>query len=246
MNRKIKGEGRVGRNFRNPLCAGRPSATHGAKRLLEGEGCARAAARGVRRLGSVGLSVALVGAFVLTLGSVARLNVSPSAPVGLYREVDRLVALDVEHRRLLAESERLKAERNAASREIGRLIGTGEDNVQLAYHTDGTLNTRKDQRGTTLLFAYDELRRPQAMQVTPDGTADPAVQSITRGYDTLGRRTKTTSHGNDRTDPNNTTSVKNQVVFTYNDLNQVTKSEQSRSGVVGGALRGSSLATELR
>ena len=42
-------------------------------------------------------------------------------------EVDRLVALDVEHRRLLAESERLKAERNAASREIGRLIGTGED-----------------------------------------------------------------------------------------------------------------------
>ena len=42
-------------------------------------------------------------------------------------EVDRLVSLDVEHRRLLAESERLKAERNAASKEIGRLIGAGEE-----------------------------------------------------------------------------------------------------------------------
>ena len=91
VNRTIKGEGRVGPKFRNPLGAGRPSATHGAKRLLEGEGCARAAARSVRRLGSVGLSVALVGVFVGTLGSVARLNVSPSAPVGLYRTVDRPV-----------------------------------------------------------------------------------------------------------------------------------------------------------
>ena len=42
-------------------------------------------------------------------------------------EVDRLISLDVEHRRLLAESERLKAERNATSKEIGRLIGAGEE-----------------------------------------------------------------------------------------------------------------------
>jgi conjugative transfer signal peptidase TraF len=40
----------------------------------------------------VGLSTTLVGVFVLTLGSVARLNVSPSAPLGLYRAVDRPVA----------------------------------------------------------------------------------------------------------------------------------------------------------
>src|SRR5262249_4546722 len=63
-----------------------------AERLLEGEGCARAAARGLRRLGSVGLSVALVGVFVGTVASVARLNVSPSAPLGLYRAVARPVA----------------------------------------------------------------------------------------------------------------------------------------------------------
>lgn len=40
-------------------------------------------------------------------------------------DVDRLVALDEEYRRLLAESERLKAERNARSRDIGTLIGSG-------------------------------------------------------------------------------------------------------------------------
>lgn len=38
-------------------------------------------------------------------------------------EIERLIALDLEHRRLLAESEQLKAERNATSKQIGRLIG---------------------------------------------------------------------------------------------------------------------------
>ncbi|MGH7550007.1 MAG: serine--tRNA ligase [Gemmatimonadota bacterium] len=42
-------------------------------------------------------------------------------------EVERLISLDVEHRRLLAESEQLKAERNASSKEIGRLIGAGKE-----------------------------------------------------------------------------------------------------------------------
>ena len=43
-------------------------------------------------------------------------------------DVDRLVRLDEEYRRLLAESERLKAERNARSKEIGEMIqgGRGE------------------------------------------------------------------------------------------------------------------------
>ena len=44
-------------------------------------------------------------------------------------DVDRLVRLDEEYRRLLAESERLKAERNARSKQIGEMIqsGRGED-----------------------------------------------------------------------------------------------------------------------
>ena len=41
-------------------------------------------------------------------------------------DVDRLVALDEEHRRLLVESERLKAERNTRSKEIGSLIQSGK------------------------------------------------------------------------------------------------------------------------
>lgn len=40
-------------------------------------------------------------------------------------DVDRLVRLDEEHRRLLAESEGLKAERNARSKEIGALLAAG-------------------------------------------------------------------------------------------------------------------------
>ena len=42
-------------------------------------------------------------------------------------EVERLIALDIEHRRLLAESEQLKAQRNARSKEIGRLVGAGKE-----------------------------------------------------------------------------------------------------------------------
>lgn len=41
-------------------------------------------------------------------------------------DVERLVSLDEKHRRLLVESERLKAERNTRSKEIGSLIQAGE------------------------------------------------------------------------------------------------------------------------
>ena len=41
-------------------------------------------------------------------------------------DVDRLVRLDEEYRRLLAESERLKAERNTRSKEIGEMMRTGQ------------------------------------------------------------------------------------------------------------------------
>lgn len=48
-------------------------------------------------------------------------------------DVDRLVRLDEEYRRLLAESELLKAERNARSKEIGEMMqgGRGEEAVAL-------------------------------------------------------------------------------------------------------------------
>jgi seryl-tRNA synthetase len=41
-------------------------------------------------------------------------------------DIDQLVALDAEHRRALNEVEKLKAERNARSKEIGKLLSAGE------------------------------------------------------------------------------------------------------------------------
>ena len=110
--------------------------------------------------------------------------------------------------------------------------------MKITYGTDGRVTQRTDQRAAVIAFAYDNLRRPKSQKVTSLGNVgenvDGTVRSITRGYDTLGRIAKITSHGNQTDDPDNTTDVKNQVVFTYSDLGQVTKSEQSHSGVVGG------------
>ncbi|MCA9076880.1 MAG: hypothetical protein KDA93_17775 [Planctomycetaceae bacterium] len=50
-----------------------------------------------------------------------------------------------------------------------------------------------------------------------------------------GRIAKITSHGNQTDDPDNTSDVENEVVYTYNNLSQITESEQSHSGVVGGS-----------
>ncbi|MCA9077759.1 MAG: hypothetical protein KDA93_22220 [Planctomycetaceae bacterium] len=44
-----------------------------------------------------------------------------------------------------------------------------------------------------------------------------------------------TSHGNQTDDPDNTSDVENQIVSTYNNLSQITESEQSHSGIVGGS-----------
>ncbi len=113
---------------------------------------------------------------------------------------------------------------------------SGSDQVKTTYNVDGSTATRTDQRGTVIAFAYDDLRRPQSQKVTTlGGSTDGTVRSITRGYDTLGRLAKITSHGNQTDDPDNTTDVENQVAYTYNNLSQITKSEQSHSGVVGGS-----------
>jgi conjugative transfer signal peptidase TraF len=91
VNRKIKGEGRVAPKLPDLLSARRPSATQLVLRLFGAEGRGRAVPGRTERLGSVVLSTALVAGAVLTLSSVARLNLSPSAPLGLYRTVDQPV-----------------------------------------------------------------------------------------------------------------------------------------------------------
>lgn len=88
MDRKIKGEGRVGPKSRNLLGTGRPLVTSVATGLFAVEGRARAVVQRASRLRQVVLATALVAGVVLPLTSVARLDVSPSAPLELYRTVD--------------------------------------------------------------------------------------------------------------------------------------------------------------
>ncbi|MEZ6032063.1 MAG: RHS repeat-associated core domain-containing protein [Planctomycetaceae bacterium] len=113
---------------------------------------------------------------------------------------------------------------------------SGSDQVKVTYNADGTISQWTDQRGTVIAYSFDALRHSQSQKITTlGGSTDGTVRSITRGYDTLGRVAKITSHGNQTDDPNNTTDIKNQVVYTYNDLGKITKSEQSHSGAVGGS-----------
>jgi len=110
---------------------------------------------------------------------------------------------------------------------------SGTDQVKTAYHVDGLPSTRTDQRGTVLSYGYDPLRRNQSQKVTNlGGATDGAVLSITRSYDSLGRVAKITSHGNATDDPDNTSNVKNQIVYTRDGLGNILESEQSHSGVV--------------
>jgi len=113
---------------------------------------------------------------------------------------------------------------------------SGSDQVKVAYNVDGRLSLRTDQRGTVTSFGYDNRRRPQSQQVTTLGSGtDGSVRAITRGYDSLGRVYKITTHGNQTDDPDNTADIKSQILYSFNDLGKVIESDQSHSGAVGGS-----------
>src|SRR5436190_20540147 len=88
-DRKINSEGRILPKCAQLLSGGRPSASEDAIRLSRREGRLRAVARRCKTLRPVVLSTGLVSGIVLALCSVVRLNISPSAPLGLYRMVDQ-------------------------------------------------------------------------------------------------------------------------------------------------------------
>src|SRR3989441_10314331 len=94
-DRKINSEGRILPKCARLLSGGRPSASEDAIRLSRREGRLRAVARWCKTLLPVVLSTGLASGLVLGLRSVVRLNVSPSAPLGLYRMVDEPVARGV-------------------------------------------------------------------------------------------------------------------------------------------------------
>ncbi len=113
---------------------------------------------------------------------------------------------------------------------------TGTNQLTIVYNVDGSPSQTTDQRGTVISFSFDELRRQQSQKVTSlGGSTDGTVRSITKGYDSLGRVAKLTSHGNQTDDPDNSADIENQIVYTYNDLGQVTESEQSHDGAVSGS-----------
>src|SRR5690606_29053284 len=67
---------------------------------------------------------------------------------------------------------------------------SGSDQVKLSYHLDGSLDTRTDQRGVVMEYAYDEARRVtlEASTTIPasvyGGSSETdAVRSIGRTYD---------------------------------------------------------------
>ncbi|CAN5264886.1 serine--tRNA ligase [soil metagenome] len=101
-------------------------------------------------------------------------------------DIVRLVALDDEYRRLLGESERLKAERNARSKEIGALIGSGREDEAETLKTEmrgvseriGALDDQADAHKETrdaLLLELPNL--PHESVPSGDGSANRVVRA---------------------------------------------------------------------
>ncbi len=109
------------------------------------------------------------------------------------------------------------------------------DRVEFTYLADGSLDTRKDQRGTVITHSYydDGLRKAQKVTAL-GGETDGGVRSITYAYDDHRRLTKLTSHGNLTDDPDDVADVENQVVHAYDGMNQLASEKQDHDGVVDG------------
>ena len=104
-------------------------------------------------------------------------------------DVDRLVRLDEEYRRLLAESERLKAERNTRSKEIGEMMRTGQkDGVEaLKSHMRAVADRIKaldeqasahKTRSTRCSSRFRTCRIPRCPREAPKESARPRVGRI--------------------------------------------------------------------
>ncbi|MCG8511229.1 MAG: hypothetical protein MI741_18580, partial [Rhodospirillales bacterium] len=104
---------------------------------------------------------------------------------------------------------------------------TGTDKIVLAYHLDGTLNTRTDQRGVVMTYTYDSLRRLELEAVTTLSTADGLVRAIGYSRDNLGRISKVTSYS----DAAATTAI-NEVAYVYHDHGALKKVRMDHDSVV--------------
>ncbi|MBX2851669.1 MAG: RHS repeat-associated core domain-containing protein, partial [Phycisphaeraceae bacterium] len=108
------------------------------------------------------------------------------------------------------------------------------DNITTTYNVDGSINTRRDQRGVVMTYRYTDGRRQlDVVDATtiPLGV-DDAVQSIGYSYDELARVEKVTSYDDVST---GTPGIVNEVAYTFNDLGKITNSYQDHDGAASSA-----------
>ncbi|MHC5112196.1 MAG: RHS repeat-associated core domain-containing protein [Planctomycetota bacterium] len=109
------------------------------------------------------------------------------------------------------------------------------DTIDFTYNDDGTLATRTDQIGTVITWVYDELRRKIEEEVTTVGSGvDSTVRAITTEYDSEGLVTHITSHTDTTPDTASYTDAANQIEYTYDAADNVTKEEQEVNGATDG------------
>lgn len=102
------------------------------------------------------------------------------------------------------------------------------DRVEMTYHADGSLATRKDQNGTVRTFSYDDAGRLTSDAVTTLGTGvDGAVRRIAMGYDDLGRPSLFTSF-----DAASAGTTVNEVRRAFDGLGRLTTEYQEHAGAV--------------
>ena len=128
----------------------------------------------------------------------------------------------------------------ANSKTLGQPSDETYDRITFTYNKDGTLATRTDQNGTVLTWSYDALRRKTEEEVTTVGSAtgynvDSAVRAVTWQYTSDGLTQFVTTHSDTTPDTSTYTDAVNQVKYTYNDANRLTKEEQEPDGAVDGS-----------
>ena len=128
----------------------------------------------------------------------------------------------------------------ANGKTLGQPSDETYDRITFTYNKDGTLNTRTDQNGTVLTWSYDALRRKTEEEVTTVGSAtgynvDSAVRAITWTYTSDGLTEFVTTHSDTTPDTSTWTDAVNQVKYTYDGANRLTKEEQEPDGAVDGS-----------
>ena len=100
--------------------------------------------------------------------------------------------------------------------------------VEMTYHADGSLATRKDRNGSVREFGYDDAGRPLADAVTTLASGvDGAVRRLSTSYDDAGRPYHFTSY-----DAASGGNVFNQVQRTFDGVGNVTAEYQEHFGAV--------------